>query len=280
MATCAWSVEAPTWWVPYTPGVCDDRIAEAARAPGRLVLEDVEPRADPLLPRPPAERRLVHHRAARRVDQVRARPHRREELRVHQVLGVRVAGDVDRHRVRQPRHLERRLRVDHAEAVRLLVRQAPRPGRRPACRTPRARAAISRPIWPSPTMPERAPVEPARLGVLALVPASLPEVGHLVGNAPVAGEEQSHHQLGHRDRVLPRTVGDEDAEARRGGHVDRVDAGAGADHERERGARLERVGAHLLAAHDEDVRIGLRGWRRAAPPPSRRAARRRCSRAP
>src|ERR1041385_9466858 len=66
---------------------------------------------------------------------------------------------------------------------------------------------------------ERAPVEAAGPGVLALLPLAPAEVGHLVGDPPVEREEQPHDQLGHRDRVLARAVADEDAEPRRGRHV-------------------------------------------------------------
>ena len=96
-----------------------------------------------------------------------------------------------------------RLRVGDAEPVRLLVREAPRPGQDPHAERP----GPDRDLPPDLSQPhdaERPPVEPARLGVLALVPLALPEVGHLVGDPAVAGEQQPHHQLGHRDRVLAR----------------------------------------------------------------------------
>ena len=129
----------------------------------------------------------------------------------------------------------------------------------PTTRIPnaRARAAISRPICPSPTMPSVRPYSP-RAFEYSPCSTSLPQVGHLVGDPAVACEQQSHHQLGHGDRVLARTVGDEDAELRCAVHVDGVDAGAGTDDERQRRSRPERVGAHLLAADDQDVRIDCR----------------------
>ena len=151
-----------------------------------------------------------------------------------------VGGHVDRHRIRTPRHLERRLGSRRCPAA------SPPPasgsGDHATTRIPNAcaRVAISRPICPSPTMPSVRPCRPRALEYSPLFHLPAPQLGHLVRDPPVAGEQQAHHQLRHRDRVLARAVGDEDAEARRRRHVDRVDPGAGPDHQAQARPRLER----------------------------------------
>src|SRR6185295_14472836 len=52
-----------------------------------------------------------------------------------------------------------------------------------------------------------------------------------------------------------RTVGHKDAELGGGGDVDGIDAGTRANDQRQGGAGTQRIHAHLLAAHDEDVGV-------------------------
>ena len=99
--------------------------------------------------------------------------------------------------------------------------------------------------------------QPARLGVELLVPGAGAQVGDVVGDAAIDGEQQREGQLGDRDRVLAGTVRDVDA-ARRGGlDVDGVVAGAGADDQRQAPGVEHRLG-DLGGADDQH-----RGARRA-----------------
>ena len=80
IASCAWSVEAPMWCVPMTPGSSKIGAVDVAGAARRLLGEDVEAGADALLADGALERRLVDDLGARGVDEERARLHRGEEL--------------------------------------------------------------------------------------------------------------------------------------------------------------------------------------------------------
>ncbi len=135
-----------------------------------------------------------------------------------------------------------------------------------------ARAMISRPIWPSPTMPSVRPCRPRALEYSPLFHCAGPELGGLVRDPPVAGEQQSHHQFRHRNRVLPRAVGHEDAEARGRRHVDRVDA------RRRPGSTRLRLAPDLSAAADTRVPRTMRicGSTRSSAPGSVSAPRSGC----
>ena len=104
--------------------------------------------------------------------------------------------------------------------------------------------------------PERRAVQPARLRVLLLVPASGPQVGDVVRDPPVEREDQAERELGHGDRVPAGAVRDVDAASRRGGDVDRVVAGAGADDEREAPGVHDRLG-DLGRPDDQHRRLRL-----------------------
>jgi hypothetical protein len=97
---------------------------------------------------------------------------------------------------------------------------------------------------------------PARLGVLGLVPHAAAEIDDVVGDPAVERADQPERQLGDRDRVLARAVRDVDPALGRGGDVDRVVAGAGADHEREP-AGLEHRARDLGRAHDQHLGLGV-----------------------
>jgi hypothetical protein len=72
----------------------------------------------------------------------------------------------------------------------------------------------------------------------------------------VLREDEADRELGDGDRVLPRAVRHPDAALRRGLHVDRVEARAGAHDERE-ASLLEHRARHLRGANDEDVGLRL-----------------------
>ena len=67
MAFCACSVEAPTWWVPTTPGRRPTGSSNDPVPPAGSRLEDVEAGPDPLLLDRLAEGRRVDHLPAARV---------------------------------------------------------------------------------------------------------------------------------------------------------------------------------------------------------------------
>ena len=108
--------------------------------------------------------------------------------------------------------------------------------------------------------PERAAIQPARLRVLLLVPASGAQVGDVVGNSAVEREDQSERQLGDGDAVPPGAVRHIDAAPRGASDVNRVDARAGSDDERERAGVEHRLGDRR-GSNNEDV--GARGSDRA-----------------
>ena len=162
-------------------------------------------------------------------------------------------------RVGQPRHLERRLGVDHAEPVGLLVGQAPRPGDHPHAERPRPRRDLP-PDLPQPDDAERAAVQPARLGVLALVPAcparrSATWSGMRRSQASSSPITSSATAIEFLPGQLETKTPELDAAAT---SIVSMPAPARITSVRAVPA-LERVGVHLLAAHDEDVRVGLPG---------------------
>ena len=161
---------------------------------------------------------------ARGVDEVGARLHRRQELRVDQVLGLRVGGHVDRDRVGSagpPRAGSGRTRCRAGRPPRASGCATRRP---PSSRTPARARATSRPIWPSPTMPSVRPYSPRALEYSPLF--------HLPWRRSAVWSGMRRSQASRRPSTssataiefLPGTVGDEDAELGRRGHVDGVDA--------------------------------------------------------
>ncbi len=99
----------------------------------------------------------------------------------------------------------------------------------------------------------------AQLGALEAlaIPLAAPHGGRGVGDPPHQREQQPHRMLARADGVGARRVHDRDAEPRGGGHVDRVDARAGARHDAQlRRARHQGRGDPRLAAHDQRVGAG------------------------
>ena len=111
--------------------------------------------------------------------------------------------------------------------------------------------------------PEGPAVEAPRLRELLLVPAAGPQLGDVVGDPTVEGEDQPEGELGDRDRVLARAVRDVDPAGRGGGDIDRVVAGAGADDEGEVAAVHHRRASPSWTARSAP-RPGSRGGRRRA----------------
>ena len=89
-----------------------------------------------------------------------------------------------------------------------------------------------------PEQAERAAVQPARLRVLLLVPparrAARRRCRECADRAPGSAQTPARRR---RSAFLPGQFDDVDAAPRRGGDVDRVDAGAGADDQRQRARR-------------------------------------------
>ena len=75
---------------------------------------------------------------------------------------------------------------------------------------------------------------------------------HVVGDLTVQRQNQSEGQFGHGDGVLARAVGDVDAAARSGRHIDGVIARPGAHYQLEC-AGGEHGLRHFGAAHHQDV---------------------------
>ena len=100
---------------------------------------------------------------------------------------------------------------------------------------------------------DRGAEQAARRAVRLLVPAPGPQVDGAVDDLPVHGEQETHRQLGHRDRVPAGQVGDQDPAGGGGPGVDRVRAGAGTDHQGEPVGVLEDLATDLGAAHHQRV---------------------------
>ena len=89
------------------------------------------------------------------------------------------------------------------------------------------------------------------------VPLPRPHRGVGLGHPAGEREEQREGVLGGRHQVGRGRVDDQDAELGRGGHVDVVDADAGAPHHLELLAGAEQLGGGLGgAAHDQGVEVG------------------------
>ena len=205
MATWACSVEAPTWCVPYTPGTLHDRVGELAAAarPARSGRRRAPARI-------PFSRTACSSAASSTTEpravlmQVGARLHRRQELRVHQVLGLRGGGDVDGDRVAQPGHLERRLGVGDAEPVGLLVRQAPRPGHHLHPEGPGARGHLPADLAQTRRCPAFGRTARAPWSTRPCPTCRCRSSATWSGIRRSIDEQQSEHQLGDGDRVLAR----------------------------------------------------------------------------
>jgi hypothetical protein len=103
---------------------------------------------------------------------------------------------------------------------------------------------------------EGAAVQPARLGVLLLVPLPLAQFDDVVGDAAIDRQYQRHRQFRDGDRILARAVRHVDAAPRSRRDIDRVDAGARANDERQASA-LQHLRGHFRAADHEHLRAAL-----------------------
>ena len=96
------------------------------------------------------------------------------------------------------------------------------------------------------------------LGADVLAARPLATLQGCIGRCYPAGEREHQRQrvLGSRDGVAARCVDDDDAARGRRGHVDRVDAGAGAaDHSQSRCRIKQRFGHVGFAAHQQRFRL-------------------------
>ena len=226
----------------------------------RLHREDVERDADVTGLDGPLECREVDDFAARGVDEVRTGLQRVEHGRTHEARGLRRQREMDAQHVgalggflRRP---DGRFIGMGASSIRSWpVTKTPAPDddrhseRVRALRHLLADGAVA-------VLPERPPVEAARLRELFLVPHARAQFGDVVGDPPVEREHQRARQLGHRNRVLARARRHVDAARRRRRQIDRVIARARANDERQH-ARLEHRGVDARPADDQDVGGGV-----------------------
>jgi len=103
---------------------------------------------------------------------------------------------------------------------------------------------------------QRGSLEALRLRELLLVPVPRAELGDVVGNPPVEGQDQPESQLGDRDRVLAGAIRDVDPVGRCCAHVDRVVAGPG-PHDQGQVGRIQHLGGDGRRAHDEHLRAAV-----------------------
>ena len=113
---------------------------------------------------------------------------------------------------------------------------------------------------PKPRMPKVRPGQPAGLAEFLLAPGAVAEGHGGIDDAAVGGDEQPDGQFGHGGGVLAGAVGDVDAALAGGGEVDRIDAGPGADDQRELRRRLDGSGGDLRGSDDEDIGTLDGGW--------------------
>ncbi len=109
---------------------------------------------------------------------------------------------------------------------------------------------------------ESPPREAAGPTVALLVPATGAEIDHVVRNATVEGDEESDCELGHRRRVGARAVCHAHGVGGCGIEVDRVDTGAGPDHQFQPRRGFDRRRRDLGGSHHEDGCAGLAQERR------------------
>ena len=243
----------------HHPGMLGERGVPLGGARSRLVGEHVEAGADVAGIQRREQRRLVDHVTARGVHQDRAGLHRGQEVGVHEVLGLRRRRYVQAHHVGGGEQLRERAEAHHVEL-----------GQPVAGGSAAARAVQAADPHPEPGPPlghgeadraqaddaEGAAEQPVGLAVRRLRPAALPRVGHVVGDPAVESQDQAHGELGHRDRVAARHVGDQHPVPGRHLDVDGVGAGAGPDHQGEPVGGLEHRAVDLGAADHQPVDAG------------------------
>ena len=98
-------------------------------------------------------------------------------------------------------------------------------------------------------MPEHA----VGLGKFIFVPLVRAQGSDIFRDAPVQAEQKREDQLSHGDGVFAGTVADINSPGAGGFDINRVDAGARAQHERQLRRSVQRGGGDLFAAHDEDL---------------------------
>ena len=224
---------------------------------GRLGSNTSRPTRRPLVAHRFRQRRVIDHLAARGVEQDRAGLEPRQHRRPDELLRLRRHREVQRQHVAAGGELDERRRQGHAHVALALaephrvhssaVSVSSRPSKRRLHRITgmskaRARRITSRRDGAGAGDAERLAGQPARLGVELLVPGAGAQIGDVVGDAAIDGEQQREGQLGDRDRVLAGAVRDVDAARRRGLDVDGVVAGAGADDQRQAPGVEHRLG--------------------------------------
>ena len=103
---------------------------------------------------------------------------------------------------------------------------------------------------------QRLAVNAVGLGKFLFVPLAGAQGGDVLRHAPVHGQKQRIDQLGHRDGIFAGTIADKNAAAAGRLDINRIDTGAGAQHQRQLGRGLQRLACHLFAAHHQDFGRG------------------------
>src|SRR5579885_2356717 len=202
------------------------------------------------------ERVLVHHRAARNVDEIRARLHQREPARVDEPRGLRAERGAQRQRVAQRQHL-----VEPVERIDALD---PGIGRTLAAVGGEDAAAegggAARHLAPDPAVADDAEGRAAQFAVrrAPLDPACAPRaaLAELTGNleqAVMQGKRGHHHVFGNRGLVAERVA--HRAAARQSGEVEQVHPRRHRLHQPH--PRRRRVVAAPVVG-DDDVGLGRR----------------------
>ena len=259
-------------------GQPDERVREFAGRHGRLLAVDIDGHAEALLPHRRLQGLVVHDLGAGGVHEAGARLHAIEDggpdqpacpvvqREVHaQDVAVRRDGLgrlVHRHRrflrVRRRRAEPHQLREVGGQAVAADLDADLAPdGEVHAERLRPARHLLADAAEAEDA--ERAAVQALRLRELLLVPPPRPQLGHVVGDAPVEGQDEPEREFRHRHGVLAGAIGDVDAAARGALDVDGVVARPGAHDQRQLSGFQDRV-ADLGGPDHEDV--GLRARQR------------------
>src|SRR3954468_2236754 len=233
-----------------------NRVGERAGGVLRLAGEHVEADTDVALADRLLQRSLIDDFGACGVDEIGTRLQLREHRRVHQAARLGVEREVNAQHVALLRDLLWRFRQRQRNRfVRDIVLAS---GEAAAPDDERHAEGVRAPSHLLPDVavaeqPERAPVEPARFRILLLVPRPGAQIGDVVGHAAIERQQQREREFGDRDGVLAGAVRHVDAALRCRRDVDRVVAGAGADHQRQR-AGLEHRRGDGGAADDEHIR--------------------------
>ncbi len=93
-------------------------------------------------------------------------------------------------------------------------------------------------------------------GELRALPLAAGERGVSLGNVARQGKQQGHRVLGRGHNVRLRSIGDDDAAARGGLHVDVVHADTGATDHTQVLCGIDQLGRHLCRRTDQDAVVG------------------------